>query len=705
MATEKQKKRIPLPESKIQVPAAPKNSISRETLINRIEKGEERTVVFQAESGFGKTTVMAELARKYDGECGWYRLDELDNDPDRFLYGIGSAIIRKEKENVPGIWKNRQNGKSAEEAYFRFLSAFFLSIQTEVFYLCLDGFQVISNERICRLIDALMEYGRGKLKLLISVKGEIPPFLVSDLMEEQVLVIGPKQLRFGVKETGQLLKRITGSGLQKQLVEDVQKYTEGWTAGIIFAGMEIRNALPKTVEPAQFDKSYLFDYIFHEIFRRLSDEIQVFLTESSVLEEMDASLCDYALERSDSKYMLDAIVRKKLFISGQKEERCLYRYDAFFADFLRSVGKAGREEQILCRGAEYYARCKEWGQSVSLGMRCRESVRKKLPETTLFYMYQFCRQQGEEEQGKALLSIAADKAFQNGHYERYAEYMCAFAGDISAQRDISRAKALLAEAEKKLAVREIDSAAGLRVKCLGIFEVTGPLGKAVWRTKKTGELFACLFFEEGRGVKKDILMERLWPEVRREKASVLFHTTVSYLRKALARVGVVDILIVDNQTYAVDFSRIESDMERLMAWNACAKEGRLPADRDVLEAAELYHECYMYGEDYAWLGGQREYVEQVFLQTVGMLARIQMETGEFGKAVLLLEKGIQVDCYAISLAELLVECLLLTGDVRRAKQQYRNIRRICREELCMEPDVKFQDFLRRAENRKNQAGC
>lgn len=70
MATEAQKKRIPLPESKIQVPAAPKNRISRKELIDRIEKGQERTVVFWVEAGFGKTMVMAELARKHDGECG-----------------------------------------------------------------------------------------------------------------------------------------------------------------------------------------------------------------------------------------------------------------------------------------------------------------------------------------------------------------------------------------------------------------------------------------------------------------------------------------------------------------------------------------------------------------------------------------------------------------------------------------------------------
>lgn len=676
MATKEQKKRILLPESKIQVPAAPKNRISRKELIDRIEKGKEETVVFWAETGFGKTTVMAELARKHDGECGWYCLDERDNDPDYFLYGISSAM-----------------------------AAFFLSIQTEVFYLCLDEFQVISNERICRLIKALMEYGGGKIRMLIAVKGDFPSFLASDLMEEKVLIIGPNQLRFGAKETGQILKRMTGIGLQSQLVEDVQQYMCGWTAGIIFAGREIRNALPEIIELVQFDKSYLFDYIFHEIFHRLPNEIQIFLTESSVFGEMDSALCDYALERSDSEHMLDSIMRKKLFASRQKENRNLYCYDSFFADFLRSMGDADREEEILCRAAEYYARCKEWALSVSFGMRCRQSGRKKLPETTLFYMYRFCREQGAEEEGAVLLAAAIEKAAENRNYGAYAEYVCVFAADARERRDLARARELLAEAQKRLDSEAEDTSTGLQVRCLGMFEVTGPIGKAVWRTRKTGELFACLFFEEGRGMKKDILMERLWPELCSERASVLFHTTASYLRRALAQVGATDILHVDNQTYAVDISRIESDYGRLMDWNGYARKGLWPEGRDVLEVAELYRDCYMCGEDYAWLGGQREYVEQVFLQTVELLAGILMDAGEYTNAALLLEKGIQVDGYAFSLLQLLAECLILTGDLRRAKHRYSDMKRVFREELAEELELEWKDIVKKAEDRRKKQRC
>lgn len=210
--------------------------------------------------------------------------------------------------------------------------------------------------------------------------------------------------------------------------------------------------------------------------------------------------------------------------------------------------------------------------------------------------------------------------------------------------------------------------------------MTGKEGKISFRTRKAKELLACLFFEEGRGVKKDMLMERLWPETEREKASVLFHTTVSYLRKALLQAGASEILVVKNQAYAVDISHMESDIGKLMNLNRQIRNGKMPVEERVLETAESYRECYMYGEDYTWLGVYREYVEQIFLQTMGKFSEMEMEKGEFGKAVLILEKAVEVDSYSVSLSELLIEGLLLIaypayGDVYHKLKQ---IGKICR---------------------------
>ncbi len=605
-------------ESKICIPKEEKNMINRDELIDRLEKSKEEVVVFWAGAGFGKTALMAEFARRHNGHCGWYRINELDDNPRNFLHGICLAVSKTVRLSLREIREKRQKEENIEKLYDRFLSSFLLRLEEKQFYICIDDFQTVRSEYVYSFMRNLIEYGQGKVRLFFAVKGDFPKFLAAYLMRQRVLVVYAKHLLFSGSETNLLLSRITGRSLPDTLVESIQKYTRGWPAGVVFAGLGMRSEEAEKDAPLCFDESHLYDYIFYEIFSKLPDDIQKFLTETSVLGELDAGLCNYVLGRGDSEQILEYLVRENLFISKQKQTN-KYCYFSVFADFLGSMVKAGRKEQIIYQASEYYAGCGEWARSAEFAEECK---------------------------GKGFL----------------------------------------------------------QVKCLGQFSAKGPLGSIAFRTRKTRELFACLFFEEGRGVKRDILIERLWPETEREKASVLFYTTVSYLRKALDKSGVENLLVVENRTYALDLTKVRSDLALLMNWSRYARAGRIPENANIMEAAAIYHDCYMYGEDYIWLGEYREYVEQIFLQTMGSLAEIQMNMGRYKHAVLLLKRAAEVDPYAIFISELLVECFLLAGDIKGAKQQYQRMADICREELGEEPEREFEDLVKSAKRRRRALG-
>lgn len=594
---QEKEERNPLLEAKIRIPNPPAGEVSREGLVSEIEECPEDVIVLQAEAGFGKTTVMAELARRHSGHCSWYQADEMDNTPEIFFRGIIFAMAGEIALNIPKFCDSGQ--------FYQFLSQIFLQIPSGLFYVCVNDFQMIHNEQIDRFFVKMMEYGRGKIRLILTVKGGFPKFLAACLMQGRVKNIGAQSLRFGRDETTRLLSRLAPGKLTGNLLADIQEYTAGWPAAVTFAGLDLKGGTYSKDRPFLFDTTYLYDYIFYEIFHRLPDDTQAFMMESSVLKKTEPDVCNYALERGDSARMLEYLVCENLFLSRTGTNK--YCYDAVMADFLRHEIKPEKKQEIICRETEYYARTK------------------------------------------------------------------------------AKQHALI------------------HVTCLGEFEAAGAKGKVAWRTKKTKELFACLFFEEGRRMKKDTLVERLWPETDRQKASVLFYTTVSYLRKALAQAGDEEILVVKNQAYAVDISHIESDIGKLMDISRKMRAGEMPEEERILEMAELYHECYMYGEDYAWLGEYREYVEQLFLQTMEKYSQMQMERGKFAQAAVILKKAAEVDAYSISLLELLIECLLLTGDVKRAKRQYARLKRICEEELAQEVELEFRDYAQRArERRKNQ---
>ncbi len=613
MSEEKLKEEGRLLNVRTQIPEPAMGEVGRTELLAWLEQSREEVVVLQAAAGYGKTTVMAELARMHE-DCCWYRLEESDNDPEYFLRGMCYSI--SEAMCLPA-WEKEEDGQNMADMrklYRHILSAFLLPHDYEIFYMFLDDFQVISDERIYRLVEELIEYGKGKIRFFLTVKGVFPKFLAVYLMQGRLLIASREQFDFDSRETRLLLKRVIGTEPPKELVQSIQEYTGGWPAGIIFAAIGVKNGQLDNDMSLLLKKSHLYDYIFYEIFRKLPNEIQIFLVETSVLEEMDEKVCDYALERSDSGQMLEYAVVENLFISRISGQQNRYCYSPFFLGFLRSRVLPERKKDILSREEAFFAQKKE----------------------------------KERENGKKRI---------------------------------------------------------LRVKCLGAFWVEGLQGALIWRTRKTKELFACLFFEAGRGLSKDVLLERLWPETDREKATVIFHTTISYLRRALAGAGAKDVLVVENQTYAVNIALIDSDIKTLMEWTRFAGEEKIPEDRNVMEVAELYRECYMYGEDYIWIGEYREYVERIFLQTIGSLARMQMKEMEYEKAARLLQKAAVVDCYEISLSELLVECLILSGDIKGAKRQYEKMCRVWQEELYQTPELDFRDYVKRARERHRKREC
>ena len=561
------------------IPRLLPGEVVREALLTEMEECKEEVVVIRAGKGCGKTTVLAQLARR-------------------------------QAEKYECIWTDEGDMRGT---YHRILS-FLLScnekteMQKKYFCLFVNDLEHIEDQAIWNDIERLTECGKGRVRIYISIRKALPPFLARPLIQGKIRVFDDTKLMFEQWETGKFLANLTGRELPDGFAKWVQEYTGGWPAGVALVGHGLKGGTLVKGQSVAFDRTLLYNYISYEIFCRLSCDVQTFLTESVLLEELDPSLCDYVLDRSDSRQMIVMLSQELSVFMRKVEGKEKPVYLPVFAEFLQERTDPARRIEIL----------------------------------DCISQYELCNRERQ-------------------------------------QADIR-----------------------LWVRCLGSFDVIGENGNILWRTKKTRELFACLFFEEGRGVKKDTLIERLWPDIGERQANTLFYTTVTYLRKALMNANARELLVVENQSYRLETEHITSDFQVLMDWNMRAKKGELPESQETLEVAQLYRECYMNGEDYLWLGVQREYVEQIFLQTSGKLAELEMERGEFGRAVLLLEKAVQIDVYAVSLLELLLESLIMLGEFGRAKKYFSQLQNIYENELCQKVEVKFRDYIIKAEKKRKK---
>lgn len=580
--------------SKLKMPKEAHWRLPREKLLSSIEYGGESAVVFHAGAGFGKTTVMAEWAKSHRAQSCWYRLHESDNQFYRFIYGIAAALSGVVNANFFDVQEMKLTGlEKPEQASERFFSRYIPALPEDGFSICLDDFQVIHDETVQDFLLRFMEYGEGRARFFFSIRGSFPGFLAACLMRGMVREVKEDELRFEENETALLLSKMSGREVPEKVVRKIHADTQGWPAGIAFAGLDLKDTQTLSEHKVLFDRTHLYDYIFYEIFRKLSYNTQQFLVETSAFEIMRPSVCNYATGREDAAGMLNYLMRENLFLSRMEGEDDEYCYDGVFRGFLRSRLTAERRDEILLRAAEY-------------------EVRRDAP---------------------------------------------------------------------------------LFVQCLGALSVRGPDGEAVWRTKKTKELFACLFYERGRWVTRDVLTERLWPEKPAEKSAVLFHTTASYLRKALAAVGGAECLLVKNQSYALNMNRMRSDMEMLDDCYACLKEGKALGGERAAKLVTLYGRGYLYEEDYLWIGAYREEVEQRYLWILQTLADRAAAEKKYEEAAAYLKRAVEVDCYALAAMERLVECLLLSQNAAGARRMYERLKEVSLEILGEEPERKFEDYL------------
>lgn len=606
--------------SKFQIPKETHWWLRREKLLASIENGDESAVVFHAGAGYGKTTVMAEWAWSHRARSCWYRLHESDNQFDRFLYGIATALSGIVKADLWDAEIMRLMGSERTDRVSEcFFSRCIPALPADGFFICLDEFQVIYDETVQDFLLRFMEYGEGRARFFFALRGGFPGFLAACLMRGAAREVKADELKFEERETARLLQKISGRELSERVVRDIHADMCGWPVGVAFAGMDLKEARTQpTTGAVLFDRTHLYDYIFYEIFRKLANDTQQFLLESSVLETMRPSVCDHAMGRKDAADMFRYLMRENLFLSRMEGEEEMYCYDSFFRGFLRSRLSAGRRMEILLKAAAY-------------------------------------------------------------------EELCGRGETAEERKNASR--------ELENAVRE--KHAPLFVQCFGALSVRGQEGEVVWRTKKTKELFVCLFYEHGRWVTRDVLTERLWPEKPAQKAAVLFHTTTSYLRRALAAAGIVECLLVKNQSYALDMTRMRSDIEELDDCYACLKSGNTLTNERADQFVELYRQGYLYEEDYLWLGAYREEVEQRYLWILKTLADGAYTDGQYEEAVLFLKKTVEVDGYALSAMERLVECLILCQNIAGARKVYERFQDASLEVLGEAPARKFEEYLRK----------
>jgi LuxR family transcriptional regulator, maltose regulon positive regulatory protein len=308
--------------------------VARARLVERIAGCETPMIAIVAPAGYGKSTVLAEIAHNGEGRVAWLSADQRDDDPATFLRDIAAAIHRVAPLTPVTIGRVTSPGPSVWSGAVASVAA---ALREAVdLRLVIDDIDRIDNPASIDVLLALIDDARAAGRIMIAGRflGRIPG---ARLASRGVLTtIERDELALDADEAVALV-RATGIDLAPDDIDRIRTRTEGWAAGIYLSTLAADAAEPPSLDMSAVGPGRMVEeYLRTEVVGAMAADERDMLLACSVLDRLSGPLCDRVLERRRSGAVLDRMERTNLFVIALDPERTWYRVHRLLGDFLRA---------------------------------------------------------------------------------------------------------------------------------------------------------------------------------------------------------------------------------------------------------------------------------------------------------------------------------------------------------------------------------
>jgi LuxR family transcriptional regulator, maltose regulon positive regulatory protein len=335
--------------TKLHIPRTRRGFVVRPRLVDRVAQAEggELTLVC-APTGFGKTALLADWARRDPRPVAWLSLDDADNDPARFWRHVAVALDQVR----PGV--ARQVAALLQGLQPTSFQAVVTTVVNELagvaeeLVLVVDDYHLIQAPPVHQSVEFLVEHLPVCLRLVVAARADPPLPLARLRARGQLAELRERDLRFTPTEAAALLHAAVGPELPSSAVAALAERTEGWVAGLQLAALSLQGHADPAAFVAGFSGShrYVLDYLSEEVLERQPEQVREFLLESSVLERLCGPLCDAVTGHTDTQQLLEQVERANLFLVPLDEVRGWWRFHHLFADLLRARLQQQQPERL-----------------------------------------------------------------------------------------------------------------------------------------------------------------------------------------------------------------------------------------------------------------------------------------------------------------------------------------------------------------------
>jgi LuxR family maltose regulon positive regulatory protein len=352
--------KIPLIAAKFSPLLGNDRRINRQSLLDSVTAGiGEKVTLVSASAGYGKTSLVSDWVNNYSGAVAWLTITDTDNYRENFLTYLIHAFQYIEGSFGADILTALENDPDISWDIILPLILDQIKEYSEKLILVLDDYHLIEEVDIHDSVWFLITNSPKNFHVIIVTR-EDPPWPLGRLRAQgQVNEIRVAKLKFSLLETIEFLNSAMDLGLSRSEVERLQDRTEGWIVGLKLAAMSIEQVEERTVLLNEFSSNnrFIVDYLMEEVLYYQSIEIKDFLLDTSILETMNASLCDMVRDSNNSEDILRHLEGENLFVEAIDFERNWYRYHHLFSQCLQRFlhqEKQETENRLHARASKWY---------------------------------------------------------------------------------------------------------------------------------------------------------------------------------------------------------------------------------------------------------------------------------------------------------------------------------------------------------------
>jgi ATP/maltotriose-dependent transcriptional regulator MalT/DNA-binding SARP family transcriptional activator len=369
---------FPVSTIKISQPRRRPEIVARQRLLESLyDQLDKKLILIVAPAGYGKTSLLIDLAANSDLPVCWLSLDTLDQEPQRFLSYVISSIQQRFPEFGKESTSALESLASFEKDSERLLIALTNEINSRIhehFLLVLDDYHLVDSALPVRLlVNRFIQLSGETIHIILSSRS-LPNIPDMPLMIARDMVAGLsyEELSFQPDEIQQYFTQNSRHTLTDKEATKLAQETEGWIAAI-----HLTSALPSIHPPAQpFGSSGdLFDFFASEVLDKQTPDMREFLLVTALFEAFNASLCEAVLdpllsgEKRNWASLVASIQANNVFTVPLGPDGKWIRYHNLFRHFLQS--RLQYEQPTLAwhiqNGlAQYHEKNRSWEEALHL---------------------------------------------------------------------------------------------------------------------------------------------------------------------------------------------------------------------------------------------------------------------------------------------------------------------------------------------------